>query len=104
MKVTIQKELSDYMHAHNHNTISLRLIHDDLSMGNLYSNHPRIRWSEPKHVERFNKYVIDDITVFIEKDIKTTDDALEFIHETMLGVHRCHVRGLNLDYADNVLH
>lgn len=103
MKVTIQKELSDYMHEHNHNTISLRLIHDDLANGNLYSNHPRIRWSQPKHTERYDKIEVDDFTIYVEKDIKTNNDSLEFIDEQLFGIHRCHVRGLNLDFVDHIM-
>jgi len=103
MKVTIQKELSEYMHEHHRDTISLRLIHDDLSNGNINSNHPRIRWSEPKHTERFDRIEVDDITVYVEKDIKTNNDSLEFIHEKLLGVHRCHVRGLNLDFVEDIM-
>lgn len=103
MKVTIQKELSDYMHSHNHDTISLRLIHDDLANGNLYSNHPRIRWSQPKHTERYDKIEVDDFTIYVEKDIKTNNDSLEFIDEQLFGIHRCHVRGLNLDFVDHIM-
>lgn len=103
MKVTIQKELSDYMHSHHHDTISLRLIHDDLANGNINSNHPRIRWSVPKHTERFDKIEVDDFKIYVEKDLKTNNDSLEFIHEKLFGVHRCHVRGLNLDFVEDIM-
>lgn len=104
MKVTIQNELNEYMHSHDLNTISLRLIHDDYSAANIYSEHPRIRWEKPKHVERFDKYTIDDITVFVAKDIKAVDDTLELVHEKLLGIHRCHVKGLDLDYVKDFMH
>ena len=99
MKVTIQNELNEYMHSHDHDTISLKLIHDDYSSGNVYSNHPRIRWHEPKHMENFDKYIVDDITVYVAKNVRACDDKLEFVHEKLLGIHRCHVKGLNLDYV-----
>lgn len=104
MKVTIQKELSDYMHEHKLNTISLRLIHDDLSNGNYYSNHPRIRWHEPKHMERYDKILVDGFSIYLEKDLHVKNDSIEFIHEKMLGIHRCHVRGLDLDFVEDIVH
>lgn len=100
VKVTIQKELSDYMHAHHHNTISLRLIHDDIGVGNMNSIHPRIRYKVPKHTERFDKFVVEDFDIYVEKGIEAKEETIEFIHEKMFGVHRCHVRGINLDFAE----
>ena len=103
MKVSIGTDLNEYMHSHHHDTVMLTLIHDNYGSGNIYSKHPRIRYHEPKHLEQFDKYIIDDIVVYVSKKVKAYDDKLKFVHEKMFGIHRCHVTGLNLDYTDDIM-
>ena len=104
MKVSIETGLNEYMHSHHHDTLMLSLIHDNYGAGNVNSNHPRIRYHEPKHPELFDKYLVDEIMVYVSKEVKAYDDELEFVHEKLLGVHRCHVTGINLDYTENYMH
>lgn len=104
MKVTIQNELNEYMHSHHRDTITLQLIHDGYTTGNIYFKHPRIRLHGPKHAEKYEKFEVDDIIVFIEKNVKAEGDTLEFVHEKLLGIHRCHVKGLDLDYTKDFIH
>ena len=99
MKVTIQNELSEYMHNHHHDTISLQLIHDGYSNGNIYFKHPRIRLHVPRRIQNYEEFHVGDITVFVEKHVIAKKNQLEFVHEKLFGIHRCHVNGLNLDYA-----
>lgn len=103
MKVKLQEQLTNYMSDHHHNVISLKLIHDSYSGYDIHSQHPSIRYHEPKHMEKYNVFSIDDVTVYIEKNIKAYDDQLEFVDESLFGVHRCHVKGIDLDYAGDFM-
>lgn len=77
----------------------LTLIHDNYGAANVNSNHPRIRYHEPKHPEFFDQYLVDDIMVYVSKKVKAYDDELEFAHEKLLGVHSFHAKGIKLDYT-----
>lgn len=104
MNVNLEKELVDYMHTHDHDVITLKLVHDAFSDYHYLSMHPSIRYKRPKHEERFEKFEIGDITVYVEKHVKTTHDELTFVDEKLLGIHRCHVVGLDLKVEDNLFH
>ena len=104
MKVAIGADLNEYMHKHHHDTVMLSLIHDSYGPLNIYSKHPRIRYHEPKHLEAYDKYIVNDITVYVSKKVKAYNDQLMFVDEKLFGIHRCHVKGLNLDYTDKILH
>ena len=97
MKITIHEDLMNYLHVHEHNIIKLKTAHEDYSVGNIYSKRPRISYHEPNHPERYDKYEVDDITVYVQKGIKTKNDHIEFILEKLMGKHSCHVKGIELD-------
>ncbi|MEA3424186.1 MAG: CC/Se motif family (seleno)protein [Bacillota bacterium] len=97
MKITIQDKLMEYLHEHEYKIIKLKLVHEDYSVGNVYSKRPIISYHEPNHLERYDRYEIDDIVVYIQKGIKAKNDHIEFIFEKLLGKHSCHVKGVELD-------
>ncbi|MBN2260626.1 MAG: hypothetical protein JW702_08770 [Clostridiales bacterium] len=97
MIVTVEKNLMDYLHEHHHDIIKLELIHEDYSLGNIYSKMPHISYHKPPNPEYYDKYTVDDITVYVEKGISAKNDQLDFIFEKMLGKRACHVHGIVLD-------
>jgi hypothetical protein len=86
------------MHDHHKNTIAVNLVYDDYTGNDVYSKHPRVRFKKPRHEERFDLYHVEDIAIYVAKDIHTIEDELKFSDNTILGVHRCHVEGVDLDY------
>ena len=98
MKILIQNDLKTYLDEHKHDTISLKLVHHDLSTGNIYTKVPEIKYHAPHDLDEFDDYDVDGIKIYVAKDIKAYDDTLEFVHEKLLGVHACHVKGLNLEH------
>lgn len=100
MKVKIDHNLEEYMHKHHHDTISLKLVHDDLSIGDVNTKQPRINYKTPNHEEQFDKYIVDDITVYVSKNVECEKDTLEFVDEKLLGMHRCHVKGIKMDFLN----
>lgn len=97
LNVVINDELRNYMKEHNHDTISLKVRHNDYSTGNINTLNPKIRLKEPNHKEKYDLYRIDEFKVFVEKDVVAEDETIEFVDEHVLGIHRCHVKGLKLD-------
>ncbi len=97
LNIVLQDDLKTYLKQHHHTEISLRLIHNDYTTGNVYTEVPRIRFKEPRDIENFDAYTVDDVQVFVDKEVKANDDTIEFFEESMLGIHRCHVKGVRLD-------
>lgn len=97
MIITLHDDLKAYLKEKAHDTITLKLIHTDYSSANTESKIPEITFIPPKDSEAFNVFNVDDITLYIEKTAKSDTDQLEFVLESLLGVHACHVKGLNLD-------
>ena len=96
VKVKLDEKLIDYMHDHQKDVIMLKLINDDYSGYNFNTKHPRIRYHKPRHPENYDVYTVNDVTVYIEKDIETVDNNLLFTDDKIFGFHRCHVKGLEL--------
>jgi len=97
MNIIISSDTKEYLHYHNHNDLMLKLLHNDCCTGNIYSRNPNISYHAPKKIDDFNMYEIDDLKVYIAKDVEAYDDTLEFVHEKLMGKHACHVKGLKLD-------
>ena len=97
MKIIMNSDVKDYLKSHNHNEITLKLLHKDCCTGNVYSRNPDISYHKPDKTEDYDYYEIDDFKVFISKDVEAYDDTLEFVHEKLMGKHACHVKGLKLD-------
>lgn len=98
MKVQLEDQLVNYMHDHHHDILTLKLIHDTYGGTDVFTTHPSIRYKKPRHVEDFTTYHVDDITVYVSNEIKAKDETIKFIDEKMLGIHRCHVVGLDQDF------
>jgi len=96
MKVQLEKNLLDYMHDHHKHVIALRLLHDYYSGYSANSKYPKIRFKKPRHDDDYEMYTVDDITVYVEKDIPTLDGQITFSDERHLGFHSCHVEGLDI--------
>lgn len=103
MKVVLEPKLVDYMHNHHHQELSLQLIHDGYSGYDIHSQHPRIRYHKPRHIEDYNIFLVDDITIYVQKGVKATEEILTFVDEKMFGIHRCHVTGLAMDETDHFM-
>ena len=97
LNVVLREDVKEYLKQHHHNDISLRLMHNDYSTGNVYTRSPRIRFKAPRDEQNFDSYMVDGVRVFVEKEIEAYDDTIEFVEETFLGIHRCHVKGVKLD-------
>ena len=97
MKITIHDDLMKFCCFGLTRIVKLKIVHEDYSVGNVYSRRPRISYHKPNHTERYDKYEVDDITVYVEKIIKTKNDHLEFVLEKLMGKHSCHVKGIELD-------
>ena len=97
LNVVLQDNLKEYLKDHHHSEISLRLTHNDYTTGNVYTEVPRIRFKAPHDKENFDSYTVDGVTVFVDKDVKANGDTIEFYDDSILGIHRCHVKGVRLD-------
>jgi len=97
LNIVLQDDLKDYLRQHHHNEISLRLVHNDYATGNVYTEVPRIRFKAPHDIDNFDAYTVDDVRIFVDKDVKANEETIEFYDESMLGIHRCHVKGVRLD-------
>jgi hypothetical protein len=100
LNVRVQDDLKTYLHTHHHDTISLRVRHNDYITGSINTLTPKIRFKDPTHKDRFDVYEVDGITVYVEKEIEAESDTLEFVDEHVMGIHRCHVKGIRLDSAE----
>lgn len=97
LNVVLQDDLKAYLRENHHHEISLRLIHNDYTNGSIYTEIPRIRFKAPRDIEHFDSYTVDGVMVFVDKEVKANEDTIEFFEESLLGVHRCHVKGIKLD-------
>ncbi|GAB6106478.1 hypothetical protein [Fusibacter bizertensis] len=102
LNIVLQDDLKAYLKAHDHKDISLSLTHSDYSTGNVLSMSPDIHYKAPDDMDRYDTYTVDDVRVYVEKDVVAYDDTLEFVEESLLGVHKCHVIGIKLDDKVNI--
>lgn len=99
MKVTLGNYLEEYLHEHHHNTISLELaLKNEPHVGEMILStprmpEPRMIFSKPVNESHFNKYSVDDITIYVAKNIEAEEDELEIIDLKVDGMDTCHVRG-----------
>lgn len=103
MKIALDDKLVDYMHSHHRDIITVTLVND---VYNTYyiqqTKHPIIKYRKPRHAEEYDTYKVDDITVYVDKDIKTYHDELKFKDDKFLGMHRCHVEGIDISETNNL--
>ncbi len=97
LNVRLQDGLKEYLKTHHHNDIALSLTHSDYTTGNVLSMSPHIRYKAPDDIDHYDLYTVDDVRVYVEKDVVAYDDTLEFVEESLLGIHKCHVVGIKLD-------
>lgn len=97
LNVILREEVKEYMRQHHHNEISLNLDNTGYIPGNVYTVTPHIHFEAPKDIENYETYMVDDVKVYVEKDVATFDNTIEFVEESFLGIHRCHVNGVRLD-------
>ncbi|MCD4712013.1 MAG: hypothetical protein K8R73_01905 [Clostridiales bacterium] len=100
LNIVLQDNLKAYLKKHHHDTISLRLVHNDYATGNINTINPEIHFKKPYSPENYNEYHIDDVTIYIDKEAEAYDDTLEFVEEKALALHHCHVKGLKLDKVE----
>lgn len=99
MKVMLGDYLENYLHEHHHNTITLELslqneTHpDEFVLSKPRAAEPRMIFNRPTNETNFDKYLVDDITVYVAKNIKAENDVLEIIDQRVKGMDTCHVNG-----------
>lgn len=97
MNITLHDDLKAYLKEKVHDTLTLKLTHNDYSSMNTESKTPEVTYHPPHNTDDFNVFTVDDITLYIDKTAKLSGDHLEFVLESLLGIHACHVKGLDLD-------
>ena len=99
MKVRLGNHLEDYLHEHHHHTISLELITAPIQhQGEKFLSkprmpEPRIVFNEPMDITRYDKYLIDDITVYVSRKIKAINDEIVIMDQVVDGMDTCYVDG-----------
>ncbi len=99
MKVMLGNHLEEYLHQHHHNTISLELTMNDTRRNSerltVQSRmpEPRVIFTKPTNETGYTKYLVDDITVYVAKNIKAENNEIEIMDQMVEGVDTCHVRG-----------
>lgn len=99
MKVKLGKHLEDYLHEHHLQTISLELkMQTTQHEGETFRtkprvNEPRLIFKKPVDVSDYEKYTVDDITIYVEKNIKAQNDELLIMDQVVDGMDTCHVEG-----------
>lgn len=97
MKITLEDELKTYLKEHHHDALTLKVEHNGYSASNSNEVTPEITYHTPHDLEEYNSYTIDDVKVYVGKNVRAYNDQLDFVLETLLGIHGCTVKGLNLD-------
>lgn len=101
MNVQLDPNLVDYLQHHHHNTLTLTMIDDMYNFYNiLHTQYPLITYKMPKDIERYDTYHSDDITVYVQKNVITKDDELEFYDKKKWGIHHCCVKGISYKKID----
>lgn len=49
---------------------------------------------KPQDTEEYDKYAIDDITVYVRSDVKAKDDLLKIKYSKMLWIEKLVVEGI----------
>jgi len=55
---------------------------------------PEVGYRVPEVPEHYNIFKVDDVTVFVKKNVNTTADQLEFVANKILFVTTLDVRGV----------
>lgn len=83
------------MHNRQMENLVLKLEHDDFSGYNMNARHPKITYTKPRMTQGYDTYQVEDITVYVERGISTTDSELTFVDHQYKGHHECEVIGMN---------
>ena len=102
MKIILDDSVKSYLKEHHHHDMTLKLQISDCCTGNINSKRPDISFKEPKHLENFDEYDIDEFRVFVQKDIDAYDDTLTFTDSKLIFRHAPNVIGLNLDHVSTM--
>ena len=97
LNIVLQDGLKTYLKEHHHEEISLSIIRTNFTIGDVESLEPHVYLEAPQNMDDYDLYMIDGVKVYVEKTIKAFDNTIEFFEDMPLGVHRCHVFGVNLD-------
>ena len=101
MNVQLDPNLVDYLQHHRHNTLTLTMIDDMYNFYNiLHTQYPLITYKMPKDIERYDTYHSGDVTVYVQKNVITKDDELEFYDKKKWGIHHCFVKGISYRKID----
>jgi len=99
MKVMLGHHLEEYLHEHHHDTISLELSlqcaphKGEQFLTNGRMPEPRIVFNRPINLTGYEKYRINDITVFVARNIEAKNDKLIIMDQVVDGIDTCHVDG-----------
>lgn len=99
MKVKLGHHLEDYLHQHHHNVISLELTMENTKhVGEKFTTkarnpEPRLVFSQPMDQTGFDRYTVDDITIYVAQNIKAKNDELIIMDQVVDGMDTCHVEG-----------
>lgn len=99
MRVEIQGALEDYLHEQKCDTISLELIQntDNFTWFRRKNTmRPSIHYSKPDKTSNFDKYTVDDFTVYVDKEVQCKHDKLEFVQSSRGNAETCNVKGVRL--------
>lgn len=105
MRVMIENTLEKYMHEHHYDAICLELVTDELNptghrtrQTNTKFRHPSVHYAKPRHLENFDEYLVDDINVYVQKNIQCDNDTLVFVKDKYTGSKKCTVKGINSEF------
>lgn len=104
MKVRLGQHLENYLHEHDHHTISLELMTTPTEhLGERFllkprMPEPRIIFNRPTDTTMYDKYLIDDITVFVSQKIEAINDELVIMDQVVDGKDTCYVDGWKNKY------
>lgn len=98
MNITIDKDAVEFIKKNTEDTsvILHTKTEGKACCGSMQS--PAIMLGKPEKPESFDLYSIDEISVYIRKDIQAKKDGIRIFIKKFLGIKDLAVEGMNINY------
>lgn len=93
MKLVIDKPALDYIKEKG-KVINIDLITSGSCCAKL--TEPKVKFGNPKLIQKFDEYFVDDVQVYVNKFIRLKDDALTISLNKVLGIKSFYVTGVEI--------
>lgn len=92
MNILIDDKTKKYIKSNKEDSITVFL--QGCSSWGTSEPQPSVEMGKPKDEEDYDKYEVEDVTVYVKSDVNAKDDTLTIKHSKMLWMEKLVVEGM----------